>query len=245
MIPETVATAIAYAIVAAVIGLREPFSPAAIAAIAAWPLGGLALLTRPIEAVLARPMLGLRAPAEIERDRLDERFAAVCARANESVEPYLLRVQESEDLNAVAVGGHLIGVTTRSLRLQDDQLEAVLAHELGHQDGMHSAALAINWWATLPWRLVTALARIHLVLFILSLPVRAVGVLAYVGQAAATRAAEREADLFAAQLGYGPALAATLRAALPPESTGWVERVLSTHPPVDARIRTLEGRTSP
>ena len=241
VIPETGATALAYWIVAAMFELREPFSPVAIGVIAAWPLGGLLLLIRPLESRLAGPMLGLRLPSEDERVKLERAFGEVCERANESPSQYLLRVEESNELNAVAVGGHLIGVTTRSLTLPEQRLEAVLAHELGHQDGAHSAALAINWWTTLPWRFATGIARIHLALFLLSLPVRAVGLLAYIGQAAAGRAAELEADLFAAELGYGHALAATLRALPARPSAGWLGRLLSTHPSAAERIQALTG----
>ncbi len=240
VIPESLATAIAYWIVASIFGAKDPFSPLAIAAIAVWPLGGLLFLVRPVEAYFARPMLGLRPPSDAERAALDRCFAEVASRANERPPQYMLRVQESDDLNAVAVGGHLIGVTTRALSLPEERLQAVLAHELGHQDGAHSIALAINWWTTLPWRTMTSIARFHIVFFLISLPVRVVGLLAYVGQASASRAVELEADRFAAELGYAPALAATLSTLPEGPAAGWLARLLATHPPTPARIRALQ-----
>jgi STE24 endopeptidase len=89
----------------------------------------------------------------------------VCRRAG-GADPgrYLLRVQESPQVNAFALGGHVLAVTRVALELPDDMLEAVLAHEVGHHLHLHPLAIVLGWWYLLPFeaaeRLLRAIRRV-------------------------------------------------------------------------------------
>ena len=53
--------------------------------------------------------------------------------------------------------GHVVAVSTGALELlPDDELHGVLAHELGHHLGLHTVALTITHWLSLP---IITLAR--------------------------------------------------------------------------------------
>ena len=69
---------------------------------------------------------------------------------------------DSPELNAYACGGHVVAVSTGALDLlPDDELHGVLAHELGHHLGLHTVALTITHWLSLP---IITLARIGFLL---------------------------------------------------------------------------------
>jgi Zn-dependent protease with chaperone function len=138
--------------------------PAAWAAVAglAWTASALLLLVRPVEAGLARLLFrGVRRPSPAELARIAPAFERVCRRAGTDPRRYLLRVQQQQQVNAFALGGHLVTVTRVALDLPDDMLEAVLAHELGHHRHLHPLATSLGWWYLLPftlaewgWRLI-------------------------------------------------------------------------------------------
>ena len=75
---------------------------------------------------------------------------------------YILRVLPLDELNAFACGGHLVVVTTFAIEeLPAPRAAGVLAHELSHHLGMHTVALTIRHWLSLP---VVLLARIGFLL---------------------------------------------------------------------------------
>ena len=51
-------------------------------------------------------------------------------------------------------------MTTGALELPDEQLEAILAHELGHHRGLHPVMTAIVWWLSLPGVALAAIYRL-------------------------------------------------------------------------------------
>ena len=61
----------------------------------------------------------------------------MCRRAGTDPRRHLLRVEEKRQVNAFALGGHVLAVTWVALELPDDMLEAVLAHEVGHHRHLH------------------------------------------------------------------------------------------------------------
>ncbi|WP_326610857.1 M48 family metalloprotease [Streptomyces scopuliridis] len=66
---------------------------------------------------------------------------------------YELWIENSQDLNAYAAAGHIVGVTRFALeRLPSAQLAAVLAHELGHHTGGHAWTSLLGYWYSLPGR---------------------------------------------------------------------------------------------
>ncbi|HYY79045.1 MAG TPA: M48 family metalloprotease [Actinomycetes bacterium] len=118
----------------------------------AWTASALLLLVRPLEAGVARLLYrGLRRPGPAELERIVPAFRRVCRRAGADPGRYLLRVQEQPQVNAFALGGHLVAVTRVALELDDGMLEAVLAHELGHHLHLHPLATSLGWWYLLPF----------------------------------------------------------------------------------------------
>ncbi|MGW7085805.1 M48 family metalloprotease [Streptomyces sp. NPDC054871] len=126
----------------------------------AWLASGALVFHRPTELAFARHVLGLRQPLAEERMRLEPVWREVTARAGIEPQTYELMVENSDDLNAMAAAGHVVGVTTFSLnRLPSSRLAAVLAHELGHHTGGHAWAGLLGYWYSTPGRIVWAVAR--------------------------------------------------------------------------------------
>lgn len=133
------------------------------ATVALWAGSGALVFHRPTEERIARHLLRLHRPLPHERAVLDPVWREVTARAGVEGGRYQLWIEDSEDLNALAAAGHIVGVTRYALeRLPRSQLAAVLAHELGHHIGGHAWAGLLGQWYGLParsaWR---ALARVR------------------------------------------------------------------------------------
>ena len=180
---------------------------------------------------------GTRSPTAEEQAVLEPAFQEVLSRLGRgSKRRYRLRVIDDDNLNAAAGGGSLVMVTTRALHtLPDDQLRAVLAHELGHHAGLHPLVSLAQGWMYLPIGIVAWLAtRLHnllawltgremrmslylfvmgaalflrLMLFILGLVLR----LANLILVSFGRRAEYRADDMGVALGYGQSLEQALR----------------------------------
>ena len=247
--------------------------PAAFAGVAAvLSVAGAALLfVRPVElgvaAVLAGETVSL-SPEETER--LARLLGEVAERAGIDTSRLIVLVQADPGINASAGAAHLLFVTKGALALPDDELEGVLAHELGHHRGLHPVLTAVVWWLRLPGAILAgvyrvlrrcvgaianrlgALGRLLAVPVLLVLVIWQVTVMwiFYVGELLAMRAArvsEYEADMAAAHWGYGRALAATYSdlAARKPELPGRVSRLMADHPPLLERVERLERVANP
>ncbi|MDT0267693.1 M48 family metalloprotease [Streptomyces sp. DSM 44915] len=204
-----------------------------------WVVSGGLVFHRPTERLLARRFMGLRPPSQDEFAYLAPIWTEVCRRAEVDHTAYELWLEESDELNAMAAAGHIVGVTTRSLtRLPPGQLAGVLAHELGHHVGGHSWTALLGYWYGLParvvWRVISVLALVVLYVTaktrclggVLLLLVAAVAAVAAVVAmpwiavpilvspyvvAASGRAGELRADQKAAELGFAPTLYEVLR----------------------------------
>jgi STE24 endopeptidase len=142
-----------------------PPLPVAAAAAAGWTASAALVLVRPVEAGLAWLLhRGLRRPRPAELARIAPALERVCRRAGTDPGRYLLRVEDRRQVNAFALGGHVLAVTRVALELPDDMLEAVLAHEVGHHRHLHPLAIILGWWYLLPFeageRLLRAIRRI-------------------------------------------------------------------------------------
>ncbi|QEU92451.1 peptidase [Streptomyces kanamyceticus] len=125
-----------------------------------WLLSGLLIFNRAAEGVIARHLLRLRYPTQQELARLQPVWHEVTARAGVEGRTYQLWIEDSDDLNAVAAAGHIVGVTRFAVdRLPSGQLAAVLAHELGHHIGGHSWSTLLGYWYALPGRLAWRVVR--------------------------------------------------------------------------------------
>ena len=137
----------------------EPLT-VAILACAAWTASAVLVVARPVEAGLARLLYrSLRRPRPAELARITPALERVCRRAGADPGRYLLRVEEKRQVNAFALGGHVLAVTRVALELPDDMLEAVLAHEVGHHRHLHPLAIILGWWYLLPFEAGDRLVR--------------------------------------------------------------------------------------
>ncbi|MGW3953390.1 M48 family metalloprotease [Streptomyces sp. NPDC004752] len=199
-----------------------------------WVLSGALVFHRPCERLMARWLFGLRHPTPEESLTLRTVWREVTARAGVAGDAYQLWVEDSHDINAMATAGHIVGVTSHSLRaLPPPQLAGVLAHELGHHTRGHTWASLLTFWYALPgrlaWRLLLRPARrverlstgaTVLVVGLLGAAVIALATATYgliflplatpYLTAAVSRRAELRADEQAVDLGFGQQLMALL-----------------------------------
>ncbi len=243
-----------------------------------WPLcaiylllGGL-LFLRPVQRVMLTRMLGARHATAEETAVLESVWAAVTQSARSSPRRYVLAVLDADDINAYACGGHLVVVTSYAVSvLPERELGGVLAHELSHHLGLHTVALTVRHWLSLP---VLLLARIGFFLQnvaqaatetfaqrspgltvvgnVVSLVLRSLAwvfLLAILLSNALSnlvgRNAEFEADRRAADMGFGPQLAAALRrfvsSGLAVRPTTWRDRAFASHPSARLRIARIDA----
>jgi Zn-dependent protease with chaperone function len=237
-----------------------------------WLAAGALLFIPSVQVAVLSPLFGARAPTPDEADVIAPIWRDLAVAANLPSYRYAIRVIDSEELNAFACGGHLVVVTTFALEeLTDRELSGVLAHELSHHLGLHTFALTVGHWLSLP---VVALARIG---FFFQNVARA-ATDAFVSHSAALTAlgrlasglltvvswvflaalyaadalgnlvghgSEFEADRRAVRMGYGRALADALRQVIRlgggRRSVGWRARLMTSHPPARTRVARIEA----
>ncbi|MFD9109090.1 MULTISPECIES: M48 family metalloprotease [Streptomyces] len=125
-----------------------------------WVLSGASAFHRPSERLLARRLYRLRYPTPEEDHKLRSAWRQVTARAGVDADTYQLWVEDSPGINAIAAAGHIVGVTSHSVRtLTPGRLAGVLAHELGHHVGGHAWASLLTYWYALPARIAWWLLR--------------------------------------------------------------------------------------
>ncbi|QKW32509.1 M48 family metalloprotease (plasmid) [Nocardiopsis flavescens] len=230
----------------------------------AWLAAGALALTRRGETLLAK-VLQIRPPTAKENGVLRTAWANVVSRSGLDPDNYSLWVQDSSALNAFAAGGGIVTVTRAALtQLKPHQLEAVLAHELGHHVRGHARVSFLLYFYGIPADFLMRFV-IHLTLAIV-MRTGLFGILAVMTAFSMlmlfpptmllmlsmplsryfSRQAEFSADQVAAQLGYGPALHETLQQWLEQgddddASSSFLDRALATHPPLSQRIIALES----
>ena len=121
-------------------------------------LGATGMFIAPTQRLVVLRLLGTRTPTQEELDRLLPIVALVTQSARVGSRKFILAVDDSDDINAFACGGHILVVSSYALReLSDSELSGVVAHELSHHLGSHTFALAIGQWLSLP---IIACARV-------------------------------------------------------------------------------------
>lgn len=249
-----------------------------VAAIPYWfvPVGWLAvgalLLVPPIQVAVLTPFFGARRPSRDELEIIRPIWRDLAMAANLPQHSYRIRVLDSDELNAFACGGHLVIVTTFAIEeLTPRELAGVLAHEISHHLGLHTAALTLGHWLSLP---VVMLARFGFFLQNVakaattsfashSAALTAVGRLVagvltavswvflaalYASDALGNlvgHGSEFEADRRAVHMGYGRALADALRRVIRlgggARPVGFRARLAATHPPALTRVARIEA----
>ena len=238
-----------------------------------WFFAGGSLFVRPIQRLVLQRLLGARSPSRVERDTL-QRSWQIVAQANH-IPPgkFVLAVSDSEDLNAFASGGHLVVVSSWAINnLSQDDLCGVLAHELSHHLGMHTIALTVGQWLTIP---IVLLAKIGFLLqnvahaatdvfiarstlgsmlgktltgFITIISWLFLSVITasqYIGNAIGN-GAEFKADQTVVAMGFGRPLLNALRIVVDSghgeRSPQWKDRLITTHPPARTRIARIDAQ---
>lgn len=237
-----------------------------------WFLAGGILFMRPVQRVFLQGLIGARTPTRDERMRLDGAWADVAQRNHIPRARFVLSVVDSDDLNAFATGGHLVVVSTWAIEnLPEDELTGVLAHELSHHLGMHTFALTVSQWLTVP---IVLLARIGYQLQNIAqaagdaIERRSTGA-ALVGRTVAGlltivswlflatitvaqsignivgKGAEFAADERAVEMGFGKQLMRSLRRVVESgrgeRASNWRDRLVSAHPPARTRIARIDA----
>lgn len=237
-----------------------------------WLVLGAVLFIPPIQIAVFSPLLRARRATPEELAVIVPIWRDLAATANLPQYRYAIRVIDSDELNAFACGGHLVIVTTFAIEeLSSRELSGVLAHELSHHLGLHTAALTLGHWLSLP---VVLLARVGFFLqnvaraatdsyvahsaALTAIGRMAAGVLTaiswvflaalYASDALANmvgQGSEFEADRRAVRMGYGMALADALRAVIRlgggGRPIGWRARLASSHPPARTRVARIEA----
>jgi Zn-dependent protease with chaperone function len=238
-----------------------------------WFLLGGSLFLRPVQRLVLMRLLGARTPTRRENDSL-QRAWHVVAQANH-IPPgrFVLSVADSEDLNAFASGGHLVVVSSWAIaNLSREDLSGVLAHELSHHLGMHTIALTVGQWLTIP---IVLLARIGFyvqniahaatdtftqgssgasligktiagALTIVSwIFLSMISISQVIGNATG-KGAEFKADETVVNMGFGRELRNALRIVIAAghgeRATHWRDRLVTAHPPARTRVARIEAQ---
>ena len=238
-----------------------------------WFLLGGSLFLRPVQRLVLMRLLGARTPTRQENDSL-QRAWHVVAQANH-IPPgrFVLSVADSEDLNAFASGGHLVVVSSWAIaNLSREDLSGVLAHELSHHLGMHTIALTVGQWLTIP---IVLLARIGFyvqniahaatdtftqgssgasligktiagALTIVSWVFLSMISISQVIGNATGKGAEFKADETVVNMGFGRELRNALRIVIAAghgeRATHWRDRLVTAHPPARTRVARIEAQ---
>jgi Zn-dependent protease with chaperone function len=237
-----------------------------------WLAAGVVLFVRPLQVAVLTPLLGARTPTADELATIEPLWDDLAVANDLPPDRYVVRVLDSDELNAFACGGHLVVVTTFALGdLSEAELSGVLAHELSHHLGLHTVALTIGHWLSLP---VVLLARVgfflqnvaraatdsfashsaaltaigRVVAFVLTAISWVFLAALYASDALANvvgQTSEFEADRRAVRMGYGRPLAEALRRVIAmgggQRAHSWRERLSMSHPPARTRVARIEA----
>lgn len=123
-----------------------------------WVASAAVLLTRVGERIVVRGAYRFRRPSPAQAVALQPAWATALRVTGAAAGDVDLYVQTARAPNAYAAGGRSIAVTSRvvedykSGRLPEEQLVAVLVHELGHHAMGATRPMLLVWWLASPWR---------------------------------------------------------------------------------------------
>ncbi len=234
---------------------------------------GALLFVRPVQRIVLQRLLGARVPNRAEHEALHRAWHVVAQRNHISPSDFVLSVADSDGLNAFASGGHLVVVSSWAIaNLSHEKLCGVLAHELSHHLGMHTIALTVGQWLTIP---IILLARIGFylqniahaatdtfatrensatfigrtiagVLTTISwLFLTMITISQLIGNAVG-KGAEFKADETVVTMGFGAELRDALRIVVDSgngeRETHWRDRLVTAHPPARTRIARIDAQ---
>ncbi len=201
---------------------------------------------------------GIKKETPISRDtavqnriqRIGERIAASVGRELPNAQWEFVVFDEPKTVNAFALPGGKVGIYTGLINLasSDDEIAAVMGHEIAHVTSRHGAermsqqiAMGVVTTAVVVGTENSKNKDYWRGALLVGDQLGTLGLLAY------SREHESEADAiglrFAANAGYDPRAAITFwqkMAKQNPSSNGVFQRLLATHPPTADRIANLE-----
>ena len=179
-----------------------------------------------------------------EQERLQALFAPVIERhaAELGIRVHFRDARKSFGANALALPGGSVVMTDQLVELarHDEELIAILAHEIGHIAERHALRRAVQ---------TSALSLFALLVFgdVSSVPALAASIPVILTEMGYSRDFEREADLFAIRAlhdsGIAPQRLGDILSRLDPEHSG--SSYLSTHPPTPERIEMIGRHARP
>lgn len=121
------------------------------ALLVAYVLTGTALFFPSTQRLVLAVFFNARNPTPRELETLEPAWDNVAEAAGIPPTRYVLAVTDTPQIDAIAAGGRIVAVSQLSLRLlPQDELEAALAHELGHHLGLHSVTRLAALWLEAP-----------------------------------------------------------------------------------------------
>ena len=127
----------------------------------AWLGSAVLVFTRPGERVAVRVACGFSRPSARQRALLEPAWRQVLARCQVDPGEVDLYVQRSRAVNAFAVGGRSVAITTGAgadflaRSPSYDHVAALLAHELGHRASRGGRLALVAAWLAAPWRVAS------------------------------------------------------------------------------------------
>ena len=232
----------------------------------------IAVALTPAGEAFFRFIQGCRLPIRAEEEKLLPIFRDVCRSANVDPDKYVLYVSDDKFPNAFAMGRKTVCVTRSLLNgSTEEELQGILAHELGHHVHGDAARSIIFYMITLVgqiimlggWAVTKVLGMIRAITgagretgfsIIFSLFAGIVGLLVwffqifvwipiFIGAYFGSRQQEYRADTYAANIGYSEGLLMFLNRILDLDGhpSGFMGLLYRTHPKTGSRIRRLEG----
>ena len=128
-----------------------------------WVACGAVMITRVGERIAVRAACRFHSPNPAQAAALQRPWAAALRMTGTVGGDVELYVQTAQMPNAYAAGGRSVAVTSRvvedyeSGRLPEDQLVAVLVHELGHHATRAARPMLLVSFLAMPWRLAGSL----------------------------------------------------------------------------------------
>src|SRR3954452_1796303 len=123
-----------------------------------WAVAAAVLMTRVGERMAIRAVWGFHRPSTTQEAALQPAWSRALRATGTAAGDVELYVQTARTPNAYAAGGRSVAVTARIVencangRLPEDQLVAVLAHELGHHATGATRPMLLLSCLTAPWR---------------------------------------------------------------------------------------------
>lgn len=198
-----------------------------------------------------------RGPLKSEQEKIESIFAKIVKSAGFERNKFDLLVCDDQQINAYAMGRRSIIITRGALRLPDNEIEAIFAHELGHMKNHDSIRTLMYYLVSSVTKVAIAImAGISAVLAIFKHS-RIFGIIIgvittmlvwlvikplHIGDRFGGRLCEYRADRFACEIGYADGMYCLISRFLDMEGTAakGVNSLMATHPGSGKRLLAIE-----